>query len=300
MKTGFFYDPFPHQKETNDLILDALKAHPDISEILELNSQELVLEMNGNGLKIRFGDFILDKAKVDILIYRGGLSDVNLSVSIAKYCRSQGIFVFDNHLSEVKYLINKKIDTANFTLEGVKMPVTRFFPTYEEILNFEFTYPHIVKGINTGQGKNVFKVDSLVELENAVHVFEAKEKKASSIMFQEFIDYKADLRVFVLGDKVLGAMRRIPKNGEFRANYSLGGDVEVFEASNEIKNSALAAARACNLDYAGVDILIDKEEKLFVLEANRNPQMKGISKALGINVAERFVEFVIGRVKSVV
>jgi ribosomal protein S6--L-glutamate ligase len=117
--------------------------------------------------------------------------------------------------------------------------------------------------------------------------------RLTKLIFQEFIDYEKDIRLFVLGDNVVGAMRRIPSGSDFRANFSLGGTVEVFEAPEDMKKLAVQAAKACNLQMSGVDVLIDKKGGYWILEANRTPGLAGISQALGFNVAEKLVDYIL-------
>jgi glutathione synthase/RimK-type ligase-like ATP-grasp enzyme len=127
-----------------------------------------------------------------------------------------------------------------------------------------------------------------------------------------------DLRIFVLGGKAIGAMKRTAVGDEFRSNFSLGGKVEKWDLSKSDKIIAENVAKACGLDYCGVDIMKgpksylnlplrhdvggpsltkegrDQENEYvsYVLEVNRQCQFQGFEKATNINVARKLIEFI--------
>ena len=112
----------------------------------------------------------------------------------------------------------------------------------------------------------------------------------------KYIENDGDYRVIVLGDKVLGVMKRsCQKEGEFRNNYSAGGSVRVADLSDEIKELALKAAKTCGLLVAGVDIVFRDydEEKPVIWEVNKGPQFSGFMKATGIDVPMEIVKFLV-------
>ncbi|MGL5335270.1 MAG: 30S ribosomal protein S6--L-glutamate ligase, partial [Enterovibrio sp.] len=94
----------------------------------------------------------------------------------------------------------------------------------------------------------------------------------------------ADLRCFVLGGKVIAAMQRQAKAGEFRANVHRGGSTQAVILSNEEKAIAVASVKALGLQVAGVDILRSARGPL-VLEVNASPGLEGIEKACSLDIA---------------
>jgi glutathione synthase/RimK-type ligase-like ATP-grasp enzyme len=91
-------------------------------------------------------------------------------------------------------------------------------------------------------------------------------------------------------------MKRIPRQGDFRANFSLGGTVEPFKVTPEIEELALRATKACGLLMSGVDVLVERNNgKLWILEANRTPGLEGITKAMGNEIADQVLEHMILR-----
>ena len=116
---------------------------------------------------------------------------------------------------------------------------------------------------------------------------------------QEYKDTQPgeDLRVFVVGDKVLGAMKRRAKDGSFKANITRGGVGENYTLTPEIEDMALRVARSLDLEVAGVDLLFGKEGFL-VCEANSAPGFEGFEHATGINVAKEIIDYARSKVNG--
>ena len=115
----------------------------------------------------------------------------------------------------------------------------------------------------------------------------------ANILVQEFIKEAggADLRCFVIGGRVIAAMKRQGAAGEFRSNLHRGGNAEKIALSPEEQNTAIRAAKAMGLKIAGVDLLRSNHGPV-VMEVNSSPGLEGIEKATGINVAGKIIEFV--------
>jgi ribosomal protein S6--L-glutamate ligase len=110
---------------------------------------------------------------------------------------------------------------------------------------------------------------------------------------QEFIGEAkgADLRCFVVGDKVVAAMRRQAPKGDFRSNLHRGGTAKAVRASKAEIETAVRAAKVLGLGVAGVDLIRSKRGPL-VLEVNSSPGLEGIEAATGVDVAGRIIEHV--------
>lgn len=164
--------------------------------------------------------------------------------------------------------------------------------------NTKFEFPVILKGSGGDRGTRVFKADNLEQLEKLVRDLRKTETdEGKRYMLQEFIPNDGDYRVLVLGDKVLGVMKRSSKNKkEFRNNYSAGGSVEIAELPEEIKQLAVKAAKVCGLAVAGVDVAFRDFDmtKPVIWEVNKGPQFKGFMKATGIDVPTEIVKFLVG------
>jgi ribosomal protein S6--L-glutamate ligase len=147
------------------------------------------------------------------------------------------------------------------------------FETIKNTLkNNDFDFPIVVKPIYGGYGNSVLKVNSLNELKN---IFEILKFNRREIFIQEYIPYKHDIRVFVVGNKIISAMERIPKD-DWRANYSLGAEIKRFDLNADIKDIVLKSVKKIGADIVGVDVLIDKNNNPYILEMNITPQFRGI------------------------
>jgi len=124
-------------------------------------------------------------------------------------------------------------------------------------------------------------------------VIEAFRGLYANFLVQEFIAEAggADLRCFVVGGKIVAAMRRQAPEGEFRANLHRGGSATAVTLSAEEKRTALKAARAIGLDVAGVDLLRSQRGPL-VLEVNASPGLEGIEAATGVDVAASVIRHI--------
>lgn len=162
-----------------------------------------------------------------------------------------------------------------------------------------FDFPLIIKSEASYKGKLVYKVDNL---EEAKKVVQEISESGEAIIFREFIPNDGDYRVFTVGYKVVGAMKRIPKEGNFKANISQGGRGEKVseEVLKKIAPIAEKLSRALEIEIGGVDIVRDKfNGKSYVLEINTGPQIEGLEKYTRINVAEKIVDYFIRRINQV-
>lgn len=156
----------------------------------------------------------------------------------------------------------------------------------------DFNFPVILKISEGRQGKGVFKIDNIDDLKS-----KTKELliESPSVIIREFIPNDGDIRVFTVGYKAIGAMKRTPtKEGEFRSNISQGGIGENYDLSQspEVKAIAEKLSDLTRTEIAGVDIMINKETgKPYILEINPGPQFTGFEKYTGINAAEEIIKY---------
>jgi RimK family alpha-L-glutamate ligase len=163
----------------------------------------------------------------------------------------------------------------------------------DSVLNMEkFTFPLIVKTASGRKGKGVFMVKSAEEL--MAKIDELSEVSASFVI-REFIPNDGDVRVFTVGYKAIGAMKRTPTSkGEFRSNISQGGKGEVFDLKKypEVKRIAEKMSEITRTEIAGVDIMLHKETgQPYVLEINPGPQFKGLEQYTDVNAAGAIIEY---------
>ncbi len=158
------------------------------------------------------------------------------------------------------------------------------------------SFPIIIKTATGSHGSGVAIVESKRALRSVTEMFTGG---SNPMIIQEYIRESKgkDLRVFIVGNRILGVMERIAKKkGEFRSNFQLGGRVRLAELSRKEKDVAFSAVKACGLDIAGVDILRTKKGPK-VLEVNANPGLEGITLATGRDIAGEIIEFVVKKSK---
>lgn len=177
--------------------------------------------------------------------------------------------------------------------QSIGLPVTVFGDNpddTDDLLSMLGAPPHVIK-LNEGtQGAGVM----LTEKTSASRgVIEALRGLYAQFLVQEFIAEAkgADLRCFVVGGKVVGAMRRQAPKGDFRSNLHRGGTAKAVETTELEQAVAVRAAQVLGLGVAGVDLIRSKRGPL-VLEVNSSPGLEGIENATGVDIAGHIVDYV--------
>jgi len=183
-----------------------------------------------------------------------------------------------------RYMGDKVKQTELFILLGIPHPRTRFYQgshRSERILR-HFSYPFIAKiPRGSSQGRGVFLIRSLEDLQRYL-------KMSDLAYIQEYLPIDRDLRIVLLGGKVVHAYWRIARPGEYRSNVSLGGRISFHNIKNGPLRFAEQVARLCKFDEVGLDICICQGNHL-VLEANMVYGLKGFEKA-GLNIYKLLTE----------
>jgi ribosomal protein S6--L-glutamate ligase len=181
--------------------------------------------------------------------------------------------------------------------QGIGLPTTVFGDNPDDtadLLSLLGPPPHVVK-LNEGtQGAGVM----LTEKTSASRaVVEALRGLYANFLVQEFIAEAngADLRCFVVGDRVVAAMRRQAAEGEFRSNLHRGGEGTAAEASAVEQDVAVRSARALGLAVAGVDLIRSARGPL-VLEVNSTPGLEGVETSCRVDVAGAIIEHIVSSI----
>ena len=176
--------------------------------------------------------------------------------------------------------------------EKVGLPTTGFAHSTQDtdgLLNMVGGAPVVIKLIEGTQGIGVVLAETHTSAKSMIEAFRGL---SAHILVQEFIKEAQgeDIRAFVVGDKVIAAMRRKAAKGEFRANIHRGGKSESVQLTEAETQTAILASRAVGLNVAGVDMLRSHSGPK-VLEINSSPGLQGIEGATGINVAGLIIEY---------
>ena len=171
-----------------------------------------------------------------------------------------------------------------------KTVFTNYSKDVDQVIDAVGGAPCVIKLLEGTQGLGVVLAETKKAAESVLEAFNGLQAR---VIVQEFIKEAkgADLRVLVIGDQVVGAMKRQAKEGEFRSNLHRGGTAEVVELSDEEENAALRAAKAMNLSVAGVDLLQSARGPL-ILEVNSSPGLEGIEGATGKDIAGSIIKYI--------
>jgi RimK family alpha-L-glutamate ligase len=158
------------------------------------------------------------------------------------------------------------------------------FPMSMDRICSEIGFPLVLKMVSGSEGFGVHLCETKHALKEIMEII-SSQIHHSPMIVQEFIkgSYGRDLRVFVLGGKAIACMQRTADSG-FKANFSLGGKIDLYPLTPEIEHLACRTAELFGLEVAGVDLLFDGSG-FKVCEANTAPGLKGIEHASKLDIA---------------
>ncbi len=176
---------------------------------------------------------------------------------------------------------------------GIGQPVTSYAHSADatqDLIASVGGAPLLVKVMQSTHGNGVVLAETRKAAEALITAFRGLE---ADFLVQEFIKEAggADIRCFVIGDKVIAAMQRNAAPGEFRSNLHRGGTAEVVKLRPDERKLAVKAAQVMGLDVAGVDIIRSNHGPL-VLEVNSSPGLEGIERATGKDIAGAIIEYI--------
>jgi RimK family alpha-L-glutamate ligase len=232
---------------------------------------------------------ILDADAVLARIIPGGsLEQVIHRVDALHWIENRGVRVV-NSPRAIERSVDKFYTTALLHDAGLLVPETVVCERVEDAMAAVRAMGDVViKPIFGSLGHGMVRVS---DPDTALRVVRALDQIRSVFYVQSAIEHDGrDLRVFVVGGRVLGTIERRAPAGEWRTNVAIGGSATAVDVSPEIEEVALRAAAAVGADYAGVDILPARDGSLYVLEVNGIPGWQGLQRATGLDVAAAIVE----------
>jgi RimK family alpha-L-glutamate ligase len=176
---------------------------------------------------------------------------------------------------------------------GLPIPKTMLtrFPCKAELVEKQVGFPCVIKVVTGSHGAGVYLCENAKQFEDLSELISSLDFKNSMIV-QEYIQYSEgrDLRVIVIGGRVVGAMQRTSVDGSFKANISRGGQGEAYDVDDEMEMLSIQVAKVLDLDIAGVDLLFHPDGYR-ICEANSAPGFKGFEAALDINVPKKVFDY---------
>lgn len=259
----------------------------------------IALEMRSNAemLAVIGEDAVNTDREADFILF------LDKDTRLALYLEKLGYPVF-NSSRAIGICDDKALTHLILMNSGIPMPETMIAPfTFENIgyTNYDFlkrvadrlAYPLIVKECFGSFGQQVYLISSYDEL-----LAKMKDIGPKPVIFQRFIksSFGRDIRLQVVGDKVIAAIYRYSDKGDFRANLTNGAKMKPYIPTDRQCELALQACKLIGLDFAGVDILFGENEEPLVCEVNSNAHFKNIYDCTGINAAEAIIKHIISRI----
>ncbi len=259
------------------------------NEATHINIKELVIISSRGSFDVLYNNKSI--LAFDIFILRSAFRSLkNEMCMIANFLLKNNKTVIDAVVGE-KYIAGKMYESYLLSQAGINSPLTMqiFLDENKKEIIEKIKFPIVAKPIIGSKGRGVQKIENQEDLEK-FKIIEDTDK----FLFQEYIPISYDIRVFVVGNKALGAMKRIVGKDDFRSNASLGSEVEKIELTDALEKIAVSAAKAYEYEVAGVDVIIH-ENKEYILEVNNAPQWMAFKKVVGINPAEEIIGYSINK-----
>ncbi|MDT8410756.1 MAG: 30S ribosomal protein S6--L-glutamate ligase [Wenzhouxiangellaceae bacterium] len=227
----------------------------------------------------------------DAVIPRIGASVTFYGTAVLRQFEMMGTFPLNESVAVTRSR-DKLRSLQLLSRRGIGLPVTGFARATDDIgdlIQMVRGAPLVVKLLEGTQGIGVVLCETKKAAESVLEAFMGLDV---SIMVQEYIKEAggADIRCFVVGDKVVAAIKRQAKPGEFRSNLHRGGTASLIKITPEERSTAVRAARIMGLNVSGVDLLRSNHGPL-VMEVNSSPGLEGIETATGKDVAGMIIDF---------
>jgi RimK family alpha-L-glutamate ligase len=242
--------------------------------------------------------------KVDILrdldalitrpIARGSVEELLFRMDLLHKLERLGLLIINPPLS-IERAVNKYCSLNLFQEKGLPVPRTAVTENPDEALKcfHELGGDIVVKPLFGSRGVGATRI---TDPDIAIRVFMTISFYRGVLYLQEFVPHgKSDIRAFVIGNRVVAAMRRVANN--WKTNVSLGAKPVSLELSEELEALAVKAAKVVGCKVAGVDILEGSEGPVLI-ELNSQPGWKGLQSVTKMNIANEIVSYVLSELKS--
>jgi len=278
-----------NEYETNRLVdsfvsknIPAIVCHPDDFDIVVSHDLHQSIKYKGK-----------DFDKPDLVLVRLGAGILPFQLAIIRQFEEMSVPCVNP--SKPINIVRDKLRTGQI-LAANKIPIPKTmmvrYPIDDGLVEHHIGFPCVVKLVTGSYGEGVYLCERKRDYKKLMEFIDTLGAKKTMIV-QEYMGAKPgeDLRVFVVGGKVIGAMRRTAPEGDFRANITGGGTGSNYEVTPEIEYLARETARVLELNIAGVDLLFS-DTGFVVCEANSNPGFSGFEKYCQVDVADHITEYI--------
>ncbi len=234
-----------------------------------------------------------DISNLDAIIPRIGHSVTRFGSAVVRQFEMMGVYTTAKSIAIVRSRDKLRSLQILARTEGANIPKTVFSRETTEVgdlLDQVGGAPVIIKLAKGTHGKGVVLAETQKAAKSVIQAFYVE---GVNFMIQEYIEEAAgtDIRALVIGNRVVGAMKRQSLDGDFRSNIHLGGKGEAVRLTDEEKHIAIKAAKAMGLSICGVDMIPSSRGPL-IMEVNSSPGLKGIEDATGKDIASKVIEYI--------
>lgn len=236
-------------------------------------------------------------SKFDAIIPRIGASGTFYGCSVLRQLEALNTYSINSSIAITRSR-DKLRALQLLARKGIGLPTTVFAHSghdVKDLIKMVGGTPLIIKLLEGTQGIGVVLAETKKAAESVIDAFYGLK---ADFLIQEYIKESegADLRCFVVGNKVVASMRRQAAPGEFRSNIHRGGFGEMVKITKKERETAVAAAKAMGLKLAGVDMLRSSRGPL-VMEVNSSPGLEGIEATTGQNIATEIIQYIVDHAK---
>ena len=230
--------------------------------------------------------------RYDAVLPRIGASQTSYGTAIVRQFEMIGDFVI-NKSDAIKSSRDKLRSLQVLAKHGIDMPITGYAShtmDIHDVIEKVGKTPLIMKLLQGTQGNGMVLAETMKAAESVMNAFKQVD---ADILIQEFIKESSgvDIRVIVVGKKVVAAMQRVAPEGEFRSNVHRGAATKHINLTVEEEEIAIKSTKILGLSVAGVDLMRSKRGPL-VLEVNSSPGLQGIELLTGADVAGEIISFI--------
>lgn len=227
-------------------------------------------------------------------IGRGSLEEIIFRMNLLHKLERAGMLIINPPLA-IERSVDKYCSLTLFQENGIPVPRTAVTESHDEALKcfYELGEDVVVKPVFGSRGVGATRIN---DSDVAARVFRTISFYHGVLYLQEFIPHgDSDIRAFVIGDRVIAAMRRISEN--WKTNVSLGAKPVTFQMSSELEKLAVKAAKVIGCKVTGVD-LMEGPEGPVVIEINSQPGWKGLQSVTKTNIADEIISYVVSELKT--
>jgi len=259
-------------------------------EVRVVNHKRCYMNITSHNPSVHYNGESIDD--IDAIIPRIGASVSFYGTAVVRQFEMMGVYSLNESVAITRSR-DKLRASQLLSRKGIGLPVTGFANSpddTEDLLKIAGGAPVVIKLLEGTQGVGVVLAETRKAAESVIEAFRGL---GANFIVQEYISEAggSDIRCFVIGDKVVAAMMRQGKEGEFRSNLHRGGTAKLVKITPEERSTAVRSAKVMGLNVAGVDLLRSNHGPV-VMEVNSSPGLEGIETATGKDVASLIVQFI--------